>query len=129
MNRWLSQDWISRLAVPDSLTWVSLAMLASPGGLLDEHDLAADPGSASLGEVFGLPVVDPAEARADWEARGHRLAGAPETGDWSVLLEHAAGRALLVPQEADPVPRLLLFTQPDDYDGLRLAVLEVEMAW
>lgn len=126
MNRLLSEEWISQLYVPDSLTWVSLATLGAPGGLLDFGDLASDPGFAGLGEVLGLPVVNPAEVRRDWESRGRPLEQRPVTGDWTILFEYPMGSALLVPDEAYPVPRLMLFTVPDDRDGLRVAVLDVE---
>jgi hypothetical protein len=77
-----------------------------------------------LKEAF-LPIVDAEQVLNDWES-APRDDSRPSDRPWFELLELADGRALLVPDEADPSLRALAFIDSRTADGLAVAIFDVE---
>ena len=72
-----------------------------------------------------LPIVDAGQLTNDWEATP-RDDSRPSDRPWFELLDLADGRALLVPEEANPAPRALAFIDSRRADGLAVAVFDVD---
>jgi hypothetical protein len=72
-----------------------------------------------------LPIVDAGQLAADWEA-APRDDSRPSGRPWFELLDLADGRALLIPEEADPGPRALAFIESRRSHGLAVAVFDVD---
>jgi hypothetical protein len=125
MNLLLSEEWLSELDLDQPDRWLTLATIASSGAPIDMADLAEDPAFAPLAGL-GLPIVDKQKVENEWRSQGRPMDSQPNSGDWTMLFDLGNGDALLVPQEAAPEPRLMLFTPPDALDGLRLALIYLE---
>jgi hypothetical protein len=112
----------STYSTPTTVQRIQLWDLLLEGGYHDE--IAVEEQRPLLKEAF-LPIVDAEQLTNDWAAASPDNSR-PNNRPWFELFDLADGRALIVPDEADPARRVLAFIDSPRTDGLAVAVFDVE---